>query len=404
MVARHLFHPWLQLRVLPRETWILSFTVMVNRMGQMAMPFLTIFLTTQRALSPTQAGLVLSTYGVFGILGGFGAGFLSDRIPPLLLMRASLVLSALVIATVPFIKNYGGLLAIAGVWAFVTEAYRPAATTVLNVINPKEYRKLGVSLYRFAINIGASFGPALGGLLAEKNFRALFWVNASTLIFGCLILSQLPSHVGRPSKAALPPEHALSHLEAENVSAFMNPNFLFFLLGVFCVATIYMQHESVLGLYVTRDLGLAARYFGFSFAVNTILVVILEIPLNVRTLHWSHRRCMILGALIYAVGFGAYAWASSFSQIALIVGLYTFAEMIESPAVFASVADHAPARRIGEYSGMVTMTYSLAASVAPLLGTTIYQHYGAKIVWLFCFVTGCLAAFIFYKSPWLKRG
>jgi len=402
MLNQHFIQPWLKLRVLGRANWILAATVLVNRMGHMALPFLTLYLTTSRGYSPSQAGLILSCYGICGLFGALASGFLSDRIPPLILMRSSLFLTAAVIAIFPFVESYPLMLVVIGFWALGTESYRPAANTIMNLITPSDQRKLANSLYRFAINLGMSLGPALGGFLAEKSFRSLFWVNSFALVCGSLILTQLPARLGRPSKNDLPPEYALTH-DNEHQRAFKDKRFLLFLLGILCVSTVYMQHESVLGLYITQDLGLATRYFGLSFAVNTILIVLLEIPLNVKTLHWSHRKCLITGALIHAIAFGCMGFATGFVGIAALVAFYTFAEMIESPAVFASIGDQAPRKRMGEYSGMLTMTYSLSLSLAPWIGTNLYQHYGHQSVWIFCFILAGVAALIFSQCGWLKK-
>ena len=49
---------------------------MVNRLGHMALPFLTLYLTIQRGFTPAEAGVLLSVYGICGVFGGLGVGFL----------------------------------------------------------------------------------------------------------------------------------------------------------------------------------------------------------------------------------------------------------------------------------------------------------------------------------------
>src|SRR5947207_7990773 len=47
-------------RGLPRATWVLAAVFFVNRCGTMVLPFLALYLTTQRGLGARQVGLLLT--------------------------------------------------------------------------------------------------------------------------------------------------------------------------------------------------------------------------------------------------------------------------------------------------------------------------------------------------------
>src|SRR5262249_33247902 len=68
---------------LPRDVWLLSAVTFVYRSGTMVLPFLALYLTTQRGFSAREAGGVLSLYGVGSIGGSYLGGVLSDRLGPL---------------------------------------------------------------------------------------------------------------------------------------------------------------------------------------------------------------------------------------------------------------------------------------------------------------------------------
>ena len=84
------------------------------------------------------------------------------------------------------------------------------------------------------------------------------------------------------------------------------------------------------------------------------------------TAHWSHRRTLALGALLSGAGFGAMAFARDVWSLAATVVLWTFGEMLFFPASAAYATDIAPDARRGEYSGLYTMTFSLAFAHRPL--------------------------------------
>src|SRR4029079_6341817 len=65
---------------LPRATWVLAAVCFVNRCGTMVLPFLMLYLTSQRGFSAAAGGVVLSLYGVGAGVGAFSGGVLTDRL------------------------------------------------------------------------------------------------------------------------------------------------------------------------------------------------------------------------------------------------------------------------------------------------------------------------------------
>ena len=65
---------------LSKDIWLLAFVTFVNRSGTMVVPFLTVYLTTKLQFSLTQAGWVMTCFGVGSVLGTLLGGKLTDKI------------------------------------------------------------------------------------------------------------------------------------------------------------------------------------------------------------------------------------------------------------------------------------------------------------------------------------
>ncbi|MEL7363554.1 MAG: MFS transporter, partial [Bacteroidota bacterium] len=52
----------------PRAFWVLWVGTLVNRLGLVVVPFLTLYLTTERGLRPSMAAALLSGYGLGAFL------------------------------------------------------------------------------------------------------------------------------------------------------------------------------------------------------------------------------------------------------------------------------------------------------------------------------------------------
>jgi MFS family permease len=135
--------------------------------------------------------------------------------------------------------------------------------------------------------------------------------------------------------------------------------------------------------------------YGFLFTINTIMIIIIEIPLNSAMANWSYRRTLVLGSILFGAGFGALALARTFIEVALTVMIWTFGEMILFPGMSALVSELAPEGRKGEYMGLYMMTFSVAFMLGPWLGTLAFEKYGATIFWTGNLIVGILSAVLF---------
>lgn len=380
-------HPWRGLSGLPREVWLLFAATLINRAGTMALPFLVLYLTREMGLPAGKAGFALTVFGVGAVLGAPLAGRLSDRVGPLLVMRASLVASGAILLLFPFVEGYPALLAAVFAWAVTGESFRPASMAVVSDLVPPEQRRAAFAASRLAVNLGMSVGPAVGGFLATVSFSALFLVDAATALAAGVLLVLVPWRaVGREPRAR---EEA-----AALTGVLSDRRAVLFLASSFLVGMIFLQHEGAMPLYLVRDLHLPESFYGLCFTANTLLIVFLEVPLNTAMARWPHRRALVLGVLLVAAGFGLLGVASTAAGVLWTVVVWTFGEMILFPTGAAYVSDIAPPARRGEYMGAYSMSFSLAFIVGPWAGTLLLERMGGGVLWGVAFACGVLAALV----------
>jgi len=155
---------------------------------------------------------------------------------------------------------------------------------------------------------------------------------------------------------------------------------------------VFWQVAGALPLWVVRDLHFSSRFFGLLFTLNTLLIVVLEVALNLAMARWPHGRQFALGALLFAAGFGLTGLARSHGALLLTVVVWSFGEMILFPAMADAVAALAPKARRGEYLGLFSLTFAVAMALGPWLGVLAYARWGPGAVWGGCFTLGCASA------------
>jgi len=383
------WNPWRGLDGLPREVWLLFATNLINRAGMMVLPFLIVYLTHELRFTPGQAGLAFALYGAAAIVAGPVAGWLSDRIGALPIMRASLLLSGTVLALFPLARNRISVYAMTVLWAACAELFRPASLAAITHVVSPEQRKPAYALNRLAINLGMSIGPALGGFLAAVSFRAMFAVDAATTVIAGIVLSL---STWRTPTRGIATNTDSEDGRADARSILLDGRLMVFLAAAFLVGIVFFQHESSLPLYMVQYLNLSPAFYGTLFTINTLLIVALEVPLNRTTALWPNEWALFAGCMLFAIGFGALAFVSSVTGILVTVVLWTFGEMMLFPAMAAHLGDVAPEDRRGIYMGAYSMSLSLALTAGPWLGTQLLAASGPVGIWSAMFGLGALAA------------
>ncbi len=401
-------NPWRGLKDLPRAVWLLSAATLVNRAGTMVLPFLVLYLTRTLGITPAHAALSLTVYGLAALITMPVAGRLTDIVGPLAVIKTSLFLSGVLLFLFPLAHSFATILAITFLFAMLNESVRPPSLSMISDLVRPAQRKAAFALSRLAVNLGMSVGPAIGGILAVYSFRWLFFVDGATSILAGIVIAMArwdtallkPSH--DPEWAE--PEELGSEIEADSVvllaashpaadlRAFCNRRMLYFLAAMIPVQIVFFQLTSTLPLFLVRNLHLPESLYGTVFTLNTLLIVAIEVPLNTAMARWSHRSTLMLGAFLYAIGFGSFAFVTRPEQIFAAVVVWTFGEMILLPGSSAYAAEIAPAGRRGEYMGLYTMSFSIAFSLGPFLGAEILQRSGPHGLWGAAFVSGCVSA------------
>ena len=369
----------------------------------MVLPFLTLYLTVDRQLSASIAGLTLTIYGIAAIIIAPLAGRLSDRFGSLVIIKLSLFLSGSILFVFPFVSSRYGLFAITAIWAVANESFRPPSMALIGRLTGPAQRKMAFALNRLAINLGMSIGPVIGGFLAMKSFRSLFYVDGATAIIAGGLIVLMPWRIQESTQSI-----AVSDSEETRnggpvardlgyAGVLRDRRFLYFLIALLPVEMIFFQSLAAMPLYIVRDLHISEAGFGMLLAINTVLIILTEVPLNTAMSNWSHRATIALGALLIGAGFGGLALSRGAFGVAVTIVIWTVGEMILLPASSAYVSDVAPPEKTGAYMGMYTMGFGVAFAIGPWLGVQVLERSGPVAVWLGTFACGCITALMIWR-------
>ena len=382
---------WDEIRRLPRAIWLLNLANVVNRMGTMAFLFLGLYLTKHLGYPAKVAGALLGLFGLGSLIITPFGGWLCDHFGSKRVLVTSLATSGLLLILFPLFHSLPLLFIMTLILAVVSEVGGPAIMTYSTATIPPDLRKASIALNRLSHNLGMSVGPVIGGVLAAISFKWVFWVDGITTLISAAILLPFLPNIRVAAEQEVPPFF-------KNLGLLSRDRTLcYFLLACIPMGIAWFQVSTSLPIFLVKNLGLTEAQFGFLFTINTIMIVIMEVPLTVRISHWSSAKTLALAASLFGLGYGILVFSQGYAGAIVMMVVITFGEMLMAPSGANYVSEISPRGREGSYMGIYTASFSLCSLLAPLLGTWVYDAFGGRALWVGGFVFGGISAILYLR-------
>jgi MFS family permease len=376
---------------LPPTYWLIWLGTLINRLGGFVIPFLTLYLTTQRSIPVSQAALMVSLFGAGSFIAQLTGGELTDRlgrrpvllmsffITPIFMIMLGLARDLILISIATFIVG------------FFTDLYRPAVGAAIADLVPPESRTRAYGYNYWAINLGAAVAPVLAGLIAGYNYLILFVGDAlTTAIFGFIVLFGIRET--RPAEA-----DQVAHMPlGERVSQLKRaPILLIFSFLTLFFGMIYTQGYVGLPLDMQSH-GLGPGQYGAAIAVNGFLIILVTIPISNMAAKWPRFETVAVATFLLGLGFGFTALGSNLSLFMLSVVIWTLGEIAATSVAPTIIADLSPVELRGLFQGIFGAAWGLAYFIGPLAGGWIYENLGSNVLWFGCLMLGIILALCYY--------
>lgn len=371
---------------LPREFWWLWTSTLVNRLGAFVATFMALYLTLDRGYSASYAGLVASLHGLGGVVSSLGGGVMADRLgrrPTLLIAQSATAAS---VALLGFMTDPVAIAAVAFLVGMASNASRPAVQAMMADLVRPEDRVRAFSLNYWAINLGFAVSSTAAGFIAGFSYLAGFLIEAAmTMACALVVFLKLPESRPAVTDAAKDTDGAVG------LGTVLRDGRYMAVVGLsFLVALIFQQGSVGLPVAMGRA-GFSPADYGLAIAVNGILIVALQIPVTRFIEHRDPRTLLVVSSLLAGYGFGLTAFAGSVGVFMVTVCVWTLAEIVNAPTQTGLVVRLSPVHGRGRYQGVYTLSWSVAALVAPLMSGAVIDRWGAKWLWGMCAVIGTVA-------------
>lgn len=366
---------------LSRPTWMLSLIMLINRSGTMVLPFLTIYLTSALGFSLEQTGITMAAFGLGSLCGSYLGGWLTDKIGHFPVQVGALVGGGILFILLSQVQTFEILTVGIFILSTVADSLRPAnATSVAFYAKPENITR-AFSLNRMSMNLGFSFGPAIGGFLASKSYELLFIVDGVTCITaGIFFYFYFRNQKGN--------EDAIQH-EQPNTNDGKSPwkdiPYLWFALICMIFAIVFFQLFSALPLYYKDVFALDENRIGTLLGLNGLIVFLLEMIivhlLVDRVPLW---KLIAIGTVLNGLSFIVLNLYLDIPSLYLAMIVLSIAEIFAMPFMATVVTRRSGAKNRGRYMSVYTIAYAGANILAPIMGTWVIAHYSFGMLWWIC--------------------
>ena len=353
---------------LPRQVQFLQLGGLMNAFGNgLVIPFLLIYLHNERGIGLGVAGLVLATNAAVSLIAGPIGGALVDRVGGKAMLTAALGFLTAGFLGYAFVESAWQGFATSAVTGIGNGLFWPAQSTLLAGLTTRAQRSATFAMQRIVMNLGIGLGGVAGGFIASESFRALFAIDALTFVAYAVVLTVFVHDPARREERAERTGSYRTVFRHKVFMALMVANSLYIGAGI--------AQLEILPAFAKNEAGVSERGIGWLFFINTIVIVLLQLPTT--RLAEGRRRVPLL-ALLGAVSAAAWLlvpasglWlsgASAFLLLAIAVSVFALGECLHGAVQPTLVVDLADAKLIGRYMAISALSWQVGFMVGPAVG------------------------------------
>ena len=364
---------------LPGSVRTLQAGALLNALGNgLAYPFLFIYLHNVRGIDLATAGLIVGTNSAVGLVAGPIIGSLIDRVGGRVTLAGSLWLMTL---------GYGGYVLVHDPWqGFLASAiagignggFWPSQSSLIAGLTPSDQRHQAFAMQRVMMNLGIGLGGLTGGLIATTSdpttFTILFVGDALTFVAYSVVLVRVPAPERTPRPEGRQRGGYGEVVRNRVFMAVVALNFVFIAAG--------MAQLETLPVYAKNEAGVTERGIGFLFFLNTLVIVLAQLPMA-RLLE-GHRRMRTLGLLgvvwavalviVPAAGVAVNGWSAA-GLLAVTFAIIAVGECLHGTVQAPLVTDLADHSLIGRYMAASAFSWGVGFALGPAVGGLVLNHW-----------------------------
>lgn len=395
-----------QLGLYPLPLLLLALSNLVQFTARgMFLPFIVIFFGQIIGINEGLVGAGLAVSAVSGIIFTLLLAGMIDRFGPRPILIATIIGIAGTILLYPLATTPSRFFALMFLYGIVTGLYWPASDSLAMSFLPISRAGEVFALLRVVMALGMGGGGLIGGLMVSNGtidqYRLLFLTaGIGVAAAGVMVWVLVRAPVRRPAATV----HTADTVERAGSwgAVLADRRFLFSQVVVLALLFGFTQFQVAMPPYLRAEAGISEAVIGTLFAVNTVIVLIGQIPVARRIVPWRRGATLALAAVLWTIAyalFGASIWAAFLPFLAVVV--FTLGEMLFMSTSGLLVVELAPERLRGRYLAFHSNIWGVAFGFGSWTSGTILASSMPGLLWpvlMTVFLAGAVGARAFDRG------
>lgn len=331
-----------------------------------------IYLVAINIIVYQQTGSAVAVAGLWivapltNIVTKFWTGSFIDYRSKRKIMIVTYIIRAAFICLIPFAPSMVIIYLILIVLSVANAFFNPSSMTYVAILVPKEMRKRFNSFRSFASSGAFIIGPAIGGsLILLTSIETTLWLNALFFLFSAILLLFLPEK--EDINKEIIPKLTFSQVVRDFtiVQQFISHNkyISFIYLGYIMVMIFSFAMDAQEVIFTQQVIGLSEMEYSLLISITGIGSVTGAVLLSIFSNYLSLRLMIVMGALMWTIGYVIYAFSWSFTSIVVGFIILGFFNVFLNAGMMTFYQNNVPV----EIMGRVTSIFQLLQSAVQVV-------------------------------------
>lgn len=371
----------------------------LNAVSLVSILHLPLYLSSHLSYSIYQIGLAVSAVSIGQMIGSFISGKLSQWMSKQTLIYTSLIVIICCNLCLYIIANFSYFMLTLAVMGLSSGLLKPYLNFYILQSSPEADKARINGLYRLIINIGVGVAGLIGGIISTFEYNLIFVISALLTMTACFFNFLL-----KPFRDASESPKTKQQKQNKSVVASKPIKEIILLLCIVVLNNlVFGQLGSNYPIYLEQYFSMSALTFGYLITFNTVLIILLQVPLLSYLKKYNNYLVTSIGSLLLCSSMLPLLIGEHWGLVIISVTMWTLGEIIALSCVFAlffNLNNNTNADSLAWYYA----TIALSASVAPILGSWLYPFFHGALLWGACSGFGILNCIILLYLAKFKRG
>jgi MFS family permease len=378
-------NPFAIYKGLPKGIYAIFISRIIDNMGSVVMPMITLILTQKIGFSQNTTGILATIFMVsqapFLLLGGK----LVDKIGSKKVIVIFNTLGAIAYIPCGFMQPHIVMAVFIALAADLFSVAAPAYNAIVTEISPESQIKSSYSILYLGYNLGLAIGPALGGLLFNHHLQLLFFIDAFTCAASTAFVYFLVPDNLKIEKAK--PKHSEQPVADLKYSVykfiFQSPALIIFAVVLLAYNFCYSQWGFMLPLQaagIFKENG--AKYYSLLVSVNAIAVILLTPVLTSLTHRFRPLAIVAAGGIFYTLAFLIFSGGQILAQFFIAAVVMTMGQILININTNIYIAEQTPQEYIGRANSMLTIINGVGVAIGPIIMGHVLLHLHYSTAWI----------------------